>query len=240
MVLSLYSRKWLETKRLTSEVFPTPASPSKTSLTSDTYVRGFRIGCGLRNQQKQHKPVSLPVQLPFVLPCKIKNSGIQSKILFRALIPCKQVCKKPLHTNAHEPNFIEMLRSTSVTKRFRIKPTAYLTLCGVTNVTILRNNDSEIYRCQTVSDRSCKRKATGAPHRITRGSVLASSTTVIFSLFFGCLAMTERFVHLRGTIRIDDEGKAKGIVLLSCAWPHMRVFHLTWIAFFLMFFAWFV
>ena len=38
---------------------------------------------------------------------------------------------------------------------------------------------------------------------------------------------------------MEAEGKAKRIALLTFSTPQMRAFHMTWIAFFLCFFAWF-
>src|SRR5215208_1311950 len=38
---------------------------------------------------------------------------------------------------------------------------------------------------------------------------------------------------------MELKGKAKRIALFSLATPQMRAFHMTWIAFFLCFFAWF-
>src|SRR3954464_3161526 len=58
------------------------------------------------------------------------------------------------------------------------------------------------------------------------------SRLIAQAAFAGCL-------FTPGELRVDFRQKAESIRLFSLGTPQMRAFHMTWIAFFLCFFAWF-
>jgi MFS transporter, NNP family, nitrate/nitrite transporter len=51
--------------------------------------------------------------------------------------------------------------------------------------------------------------------------------------------LSQASVFTPGRLRVDFQQKAERITLFSLATPQMRAFHMTWISFFLCFFAWF-